>query len=95
MSELAINYDRKYDILYVDLPSDEPTYGEEGKNGIVTFLGVDSDKIYGFLVENFKARLDNHQLEPNELPIHMNIYDPIISSLVYGDSQKYKAKIIA
>ena len=95
MSELAINYDKKYDILYVDIPSTEPKYGEAGDNGIVTFLGMESDKVLGFFIENFKERYSKHQLKEDELPIHMDINDPIISSLVYGDGKTYKARITA
>lgn len=95
MSELAINYDRKYDILYVDIPSTEPKYGEAQENGIVTFLGMETDKVLGFFVENFRERVSNHQLDPDELPISMNIYDPVISSLVFGDGSTHRAKITA
>ena len=59
MSELAINYDKKYDILYVDIPSTEPKYGEAGDNGIVTFFGMESNKVLGFFIENFVAQMDN------------------------------------
>ena len=95
MSELAINYDRKYDILYVDIPSAEPKYGEAGDNGIVTFLGLETDNVLGFFVENFKDKLSKHQLDSRELPIQMNIYDPVITSLVFGDGSKYKATLTA
>lgn len=95
MCQLAINYDKKYDILYVDIPSSEPTYGSGGESGIVTFHGMESDTVLGFLVENFKERLLNHKINSQDLPIQVNIYDPIITALINGDGSTYKATITA
>lgn len=93
MGTLTINYDRKYDTLYVDIPTEEPTYGEGGENGIVTFLGLESDRVLGFMIDNFKARLSQKRLSNKDIPIEMDIYDPLVLSLVYGEGNDQKTVI--
>lgn len=90
MQTLAINYDRKYDTLYVDVPSEEPTYGTGGENGIVTFLGINSDKVLGFMVEEFKTKVSKKQITEKDIPINMNIFDPAVMSLVFNDDGRYR-----
>ena len=93
MSKLTINYDRKYDILYVDAPSDEPTYGEENGNGLVTFLGAETDSVLGFLLEDFKKRFLGNTIDENSLPLRFNLNDPAILSIISDNSRDYKATI--
>ena len=93
MSMLTINYDRKYDTLYVGIPSEEPKYGTGGENGIVTFLGIDTDRVLGFMIEDFKARLTDNTIPEQEIPIAIDFNNPEIKSLVFGNGKDYKTVI--
>ena len=73
MAKLDIDYDSKYDILRLMIPCDEPVYGDEDNNGIVTFVGVNTNKINGISIFGFINRLSTNKLDLNDLPVILDV----------------------
>lgn len=72
MSTIAIDYDKKYDILYARLPFSDHSYGSEN-NGIVTFHSIETDEVTGMAVYSFKERLEKGSINLNELPVPIDL----------------------
>lgn len=48
MSDIAINYDKQFDILYLRPYTKESVYGDEDDAGVVTLRRVDDDAVAGW-----------------------------------------------
>ncbi|KXG78307.1 DUF2283 domain-containing protein [Thermotalea metallivorans] len=65
---LKINYDRKFDILYLSIGEPRPSYGEEETPGLVVLKDIETDEITGFTIFDFKKRVDTDSLNELNLP---------------------------
>lgn len=73
MAKLDIDYDSKYDILRLMIPCDEPVYGDEDDNGIVIFVGVNTNKINGISIFGFINRLSTNKLDLSNIPVILDV----------------------
>lgn len=87
---LNINYDKRHDVLYARMPSSEECYGDENDNGIVTFLGIDTDEIKGVAIYDFARRLRLNTLSAKDLPIPFDFYNPELQRLLSSAPEIYK-----
>lgn len=92
MSVLNLNYDRKFDILYARLSGYSPSYGEED-NGVVTFFSIDTDAITGMAIYKAKERVLNNDLDPECLPIPIDLNSAPIKNLLYNPEDGYTATL--
>lgn len=82
MNQMSINYDRNHDVLYAKLPSSEACYGEENDNGIVTYFGMDTDKVLGVAIFGVKSKLQNKSNSLMDLPLKIDFKDPKIQTIL-------------
>lgn len=69
MSPVAINYDRKFDILYARYINAGHSYGEEDDNGIVTFHSIETDDVTGVAVFSISQKLKDEAFDLSLLPV--------------------------
>lgn len=70
--DIAINYDRDFDVLYIRCPTSDSTYGDEDENGVVTLRTVADDRIVGEIIYDFQKRCRDHSLPLAYLPIPLD-----------------------
>lgn len=70
--DIAINYDRDFDVLYVRCPTSDSTYGDEDENGVVTLRTVADDRIVGEIIYDFQKRCRDQSLPLAYLPIPLD-----------------------
>lgn len=49
-----INYDTNYDVLHVSIGDTSNSYGEEEPDNIVTLKDINTEKVTGYTIMNFK-----------------------------------------
>lgn len=76
MSPVAINYDKKFDILYARYPNAGHSYGEEDDNGIVTYHNIETDAITGIAIFSISQKLKDANFDLSALPV------PLVKSKV-------------
>lgn len=54
-----MTYDEEYDVLYITF-EDKPSYGEEKIAGIVILRDINTDKITGATIFDFKKRVKKY-----------------------------------
>lgn len=80
---LKINYDKKFDVLYVTIGEPKPSYGDEETPGLVILKDINTDEITGVTIFDFKKRLENNMIDELNIPIKLDI-DHCISSIIYN-----------
>ena len=55
---LSLNYDEKFDVLYLGFADKRNSYGEENDKGVVTFRDFCSNEITGVTIFGFKERFE-------------------------------------
>jgi hypothetical protein len=90
---LNLNYDRQHDILYARKPYSGPVYGEEDNNGVITYFNMESDAVTGMAIYNFKQRVENGQLDAEDLPIEINFFHPDLRNIVFENNTAFKCVI--
>lgn len=68
---MMINYDERFDVLYVGIKDRSNSYGDESQNDILYLRDFRSDEITGFTIFNFLMKVKNNTLPvlPKELDI--------------------------
>lgn len=84
MSAVAMNYDRKYDILYARYPNAGHSYGEENDDGVVVYHNIENDSITGVAVYSISEKLKSGKFDISMLPVPLNINT--VSSLITNHS---------
>jgi hypothetical protein len=70
---LSLDYDKKFDILYIVLSKDKNSYGDEVTiPGVITLRDLFSDEITGFTIMGYKKKLSEGQLDPEKFPVRLN-----------------------
>jgi len=65
-----INYDKKYDTLYVALQDNENSYGDDSQDDIILLRDMATRKLTGFTVLSFCKKYRSQRLPhlPEEVP---------------------------
>ena len=92
MLVLNLNYDSKYDILYVRTSEYTPSYGDE-TDGVVTFRSIDTDAVTGMAIYNVKTRVQNGDINESMLPIPINLSSLAVQTLLYRPEKGYKCTL--
>jgi len=87
---LNLNYDKRYDVLYVRMPSEEAFYGNEDDNGIVTLLGTSTNEVRGVMIYGFARRLHDGKISSQDLPIPLDFYAPELQELLTSTNGAYE-----
>lgn len=92
MSALSLNYDSKYDILYVRTSENTPYYGDE-TDGVVTFRSIDTNTVTGMAIYNVKTRVQNGDINESTLPLPINLNSLAVQTLLYRPEKGYKCTL--
>ncbi len=69
---LSLNYDKKFDVLYISIGEPKPSYGDESIDGIVILHSIANDDVTGVTIFDFKKRLNENSLKDLNLPINID-----------------------
>lgn len=71
MEKMMINYNKRLDVLYVNLKDKSNSYGDESTNGLILMRDMNTEDITGFTVIGFRAKYSTHILPllPNGIGI--------------------------
>lgn len=78
MQTINLDYDKQFDILYARFPFTGHSYGEEDKDGVITYRHIEKDYVTGIAVQDFKQRLNAGDINLKSLPIPL---DTIITEI--------------
>lgn len=53
---LSIDYDEKFDVLYISIDEPKPSYGEEDYEGIIIRRNLENDDITGVTIIDYRKR---------------------------------------
>jgi uncharacterized protein YuzE len=70
---LKIDYDSKFDILYISIGNPVPSYGEEKTPGLVVLKNIETDEITGITIFDFMRRVKDNTMKDLEIPIEIDI----------------------
>lgn len=79
---LNLNYDKKFDVLYISIGDPKQSYGEENTPGLVILKDIITNEITGVTIFDFKKRLNENTLKDLDLPIKIdfsNEVNPFVS----------------
>lgn len=79
---LKLNYDNKFDILYISIGNPAPSYGEENTAGLVILRNIETDELTGITIFDFGKRVNSNTI--NELNIPTEIDINTISNFLYS-----------
>ena len=80
-STKKVDYDTKYDVLYIMLSDTSNSYGDEDPDGIVVFKDIDTDQITGVTIFDFSTRFSNPAMLKCVLPSSINFNADILPLL--------------
>lgn len=66
--KMKIDFDSEYDILFVGLDGDIPSFGRDISNGITEFLSIKDRTVTGLEVWDYKKRIQNNESFSNLIP---------------------------
>jgi len=69
---LSLNYDRRFDVLYIRFCNSEDSYGEEDDFGVVTHKDFTTDKITGLTIFDFSRKCETNQFPTVDLPVEID-----------------------
>lgn len=84
MQTLAINYDKKFDILYARYPGSGHSYGEEDPDGIITYRNIEDDSITGIAIYEARDRITHGKIELKSLPVSLEPVRGKLNSIFAG-----------
>lgn len=70
---LKLNYDNKFDILYISIGEPVPSYGNEDIPGLVVLKNIVTDELAGVTIFDFKKRVNNNTINDLDMPIEIDI----------------------
>lgn len=70
---LKINYDTKFDILYISIGNPPFSYGDESIPGLVILKSIETDELTGITIFDFKKKVNNKTIDDIEIPITIDI----------------------
>lgn len=70
---LSLDYDKKFDVLYIVLSNDSDSYGDESTvPGVITMRNIVTGEITGFTITEYKKKRDNGVLGSPSFPVNLN-----------------------
>lgn len=82
MQTMKINYDHKYDTLYVAIADKTNSYGDDSTDGIILMRDMDTDVLTGFTIMRFLNKYRQGTLPPLPPEIHCSFERDIIPHLI-------------
>ncbi|MCL2171114.1 MAG: hypothetical protein FWB71_03080 [Defluviitaleaceae bacterium] len=79
---LTLNYDKKYDVLYLGVADNSNSYGAEESNNMNVFRDVDSDCITGFVIFGFMDKYNGRSLPPINEPFAIDYEKDVMPQIV-------------
>lgn len=73
---LSLNYDKKFDVLYISLGAPKDSYGEEEYPSVVTLKDICTNEITGYTIMGFKKLLNEGKLF--DLPMTIDIKKDVL-----------------
>lgn len=73
---LNLNYDNKFDVLYISFGSPRDSYGEEEIPSVVTLKDIETDEITGYTIMGYKKLLGEGALY--SLPIKVDFRHEVL-----------------
>ncbi|NMB07942.1 MAG: DUF2283 domain-containing protein [Tissierellia bacterium] len=70
---LKVNYDSKFDILYISIGNPVPSYGDEQVPGLVILKNIKTDEITGVTIFDFMKKVKENTMDDLEIPIEIDI----------------------
>lgn len=70
---LKVNYDSKFDVLYINIGNPVPSYGDERVPGLVILKNIHTDEITGVTIFDFMKRVKDNTMDDLEIPIEIDI----------------------
>jgi uncharacterized protein YuzE len=89
----TVNYDSKYDVMYISIGQPVPSISDEDDDGIVTRFAIDTGKISGITIMGFKRKLEKGFFEHYNSPIGIDFFNPALLGLLSSSPEKYRAII--
>ena len=80
--KLTINYDNRYDILYLRPNPFVPSYADENEEGITTLRSIEDDTPVGMVIDGFKKLALSKELSNNCLPFSIDFSNPKIKMIL-------------
>ncbi|CDA90810.1 hypothetical conserved protein [Firmicutes bacterium CAG:238] len=69
---LNLDWDKRYDILYIRISDTSNSYGDEVENGLVILRDMEDETITGVTIFDFVKRYNAGTLESLKIPININ-----------------------
>ena len=76
---MRLNYDKQFDILYVNITETRSSYGDEDIDGLVVFRDFFTEELTGMTIFDFKEKQANGTLPPLPIDIGRVIVDSSIT----------------
>lgn len=70
---LILNYDNKFDILYISIGNPVPSYGEEETPGLVILRDIKTNQLTGVTVFDYKKRVNTNTIKELNIPVEIDI----------------------
>lgn len=74
---INLNYDNKFDVLYLSFGMPKNSYGEDSIPYVVTLRDMDTDEITGYTIMEYKKLLNSGKLFNLELPISVDFINDV------------------
>jgi uncharacterized protein YuzE len=75
---LNLNYDKRFDVLYILFSDTNNTYGEEDDFGVVIHRDFDTDEVTCITIFDFKKKLNANQLSKLALPVDIDYANDVV-----------------
>lgn len=76
---LAINHDRKNDVLYIGIGDRSNSYGDEISSGIILLYDIDTEELTGVTILDFLQKYKSKKLD--NIPMSINFERDVIPQL--------------
>lgn len=70
---LKINYDKKFDILYISIGTPIPSYGDEEIPGLVVLKSIETGELTGITIFDFKKKVEDKTINEIKMPIEIDV----------------------
>ncbi|MDE7011420.1 MAG: DUF2283 domain-containing protein [Oscillospiraceae bacterium] len=81
MQAMRINYDRRFDTLYVTFTGNENSYGDDSLNSVILMRDLDTDAITGMTILSFMKKVQTNSLPKLPSEVGISIEKDILPKL--------------
>lgn len=76
---LSLDYDKKFDVLYIKIASNKNSYGDESTlPGVVVLRDIFTNEITGFTIIGYKKKISSGKLDTSKFPVDLNFENDIM-----------------